>query len=420
MGQAWKVWRLAAWWWLLAGGTGISCRGGEETGGDGRREVLSATGERQVVWRPLTRGPRQHWFSYYDVLQFDPAGKRVLAMAVDFEGRQPLAGDEIEVGMVELAEGDRWVKLGTTTAWCWQQGCRLQWRPGSDREVLWNDREDGRYVCRVLDLRSGRRRTLPSAVDHLSPAGKWALVADFARVGHLRPDYGYQGIEDPRRNERAPRESGVWRVDLDSGERRMLLSLAEVAAIPSRGYAPNSQGRHYINHLAWSPDGKRFLFLNRGEGVDRMFTADADGGNLRYICAKPSHYVWRDAATILCWTGGAYRLFRADGSAPDAGEVLFEAPNGHQTYLPGGEWLLTDTYPQGPQRIQTVYLYHLASGRKVTLGEFPSPAGYQGPWRCDTHPRLSPDGGMVTIDSPHEGGRQVYCAEIGSITGSVP
>ena len=83
--------------------------------------------------------------------------------------------------------------------------------------------------------------------------------------------------------------------------------------------------------------------------------------------------------------------------------------NGHVTYLPGknNEWLLNDTYPDR-QRNQHPYLFHLPTRRKLALGDFNSPPAYTGEWRCDTHPRASRDGKLVCIDSPHQGGRQMF------------
>ena len=39
--------------------------------------------------RAITKGPGFHWFGYYDKLQFDPTGRFVLGMEVDFEHRRP-------------------------------------------------------------------------------------------------------------------------------------------------------------------------------------------------------------------------------------------------------------------------------------------------------------------------------------------
>src|SRR3712207_3747101 len=90
--------------------------------------------------RPITRAPKFHWFGYYDKVQFDPTSRYVLGMEVSFEHRTPLPSDVIKIGMVDLEDGDRWIELGESHAWNWQQGCMLQWVPGSKSEIIWNDR----------------------------------------------------------------------------------------------------------------------------------------------------------------------------------------------------------------------------------------------------------------------------------------
>ena len=102
--------------------------------------------------RAITRGPNFHWFGYYDKLQFDPSNRYVLAMRTGFEHRSPRPDDLIQLGLIDLQDSDKWMNLGETTAWCWQQGCMLQWLPGSASEVIWNDREHGQYVSRICDV----------------------------------------------------------------------------------------------------------------------------------------------------------------------------------------------------------------------------------------------------------------------------
>jgi hypothetical protein len=70
--------------------------------------------------RPITRGPKFHWFGYYDKLQFDPFNRYVLCNEVGFEHRSPRAEDRIRIGMVDLHDNDRWIDLGETRAWNWQ------------------------------------------------------------------------------------------------------------------------------------------------------------------------------------------------------------------------------------------------------------------------------------------------------------
>ena len=90
-----------------------------------------------VVPRPVTCGPKFHWFGYYDKCQFDITGRYALGMEVDFEHRAPKQKDELILGIIDLQDQDKWIEIGSTTAWCWQQGCMLQWRPESENEIVW-------------------------------------------------------------------------------------------------------------------------------------------------------------------------------------------------------------------------------------------------------------------------------------------
>lgn len=391
--------------------------------------------------RTLTHGPKHHWFGYYDKLEFDPANRFVLSNEVDFEHRTPRPDDVIRVGMVDTQDDDRWIDIGTSSAWGWQQGCMLQWRPGSDSEVVWNDRDGDRYVCRVMDVKTRMMRTLPRPIYTLSPDGKWAITADFARIQRMRPGYGYVGLSGACPTERAPEESGVWKMNLDTGESRLVFSLADAASVSHNGQSLADKW-NYFNHLLINPDGTRFIVLHRwrnstGSGPDaeptggfttRMFTVSMDGTE-RYILdpsGYTSHFIWRDPEHVCAWTKpagkkAAFYLFR---DRTDGIEVVGDGVmtlNGHNTYVPGteNEWILNDTYPDRKTREQKPYLFHVPSGRRVPLGGFKSPPIYKGEWRCDTHPRSSNDGRTVAIDSPHtDEGRQVHLIDISGIVGT--
>jgi len=377
--------------------------------------------------RAITRGPKFHWFGYYDKLQFDPSQRYVLAMEVDFEHRSPRPEDVIKVGMVDLKDNDRWIELGESRAWCWQQGCMLQWRPGSQSEVVWNDRESDRFICYIVDVSKGKRRTIPFPIYSISPDGKSAVTPDFRRLHDTRPGYGYAGVPDPNREVLVPKDAGIWCVNLESGEYKMIISLASMLDIPFP-HGDTHQAKHWFNHLLWNPDGTRFEFLNRWRGENtvglptRMMTARPDGRELHIVddYGRMSHFIWRDPSHILGWSwhpshGSAFYLY-TDGSRDV--EIVGEGAmteNGHCTYLPGNEWILNDTYPDA-SHYQHPYLYHVATNSRYPLGHFYSPPQYVGEWRCDTHPRFSPDGHLITLDSAHGGnGRQVYLIDVSQI-----
>ncbi len=400
--------------------------------------------------RAITKGPRFHWFGYYDKHQFDTTDRYVLGNEVAFEHRSPAAENAIRVGMVDLADGDRWIELGRTRAWNWQQGCMLQWLPGDESTVVWNDREDapsddgkdaknaknanekqGRFVCHVLDVKTGKRRTIEHPIYTVSPDGRWALSCDFRRLNDCRPGYGYAGIADPNADVFAPADSGIWKVDMKTGEAKLIVSLADAARIDyTGGFARGA--KHWFNHLLISPDGKRFIFLHRWRGdgergfSTRMFTADADGDNLYVLDphGRTSHFIWRDGEHVAAWAWhpshkDRFYLFkdRTDEVEPIGPEVM--TLNGHNTYVPHTDnaWILNDTYPD-VKRLQHPYLFHVPTSRRVPLGHFHSPTEYQGEWRCDTHPRSSRSGKFVCIDSPHDGGRQLYLIDVSGIVGA--
>lgn len=388
--------------------------------------------ERLPPVRAITRGPKFHWFGYYDKLEFDPTGRYVLGNQVDFQHRSPRPDDVIQVGMVDTQDGDRWIELGQSRAWNWQQGCMLQWLPGSKTKVIWNDREDGRFVSHILDIQSGKKRTLPAPIYALSPDARWAVYPDFRRLNDMRPGYGYAGLPDLNAAMLAPEDAGIWRIDLETGKSRLLLSFAEATRVPYEG-GFSVGAKHWFNHLLVSPDGSRFIFLHRwrgdkeGKGFStRMFTCNREGKE-RWVLdpyGKTSHFIWRDPQHVLAWAwhpshGEKFYLYRDKTDQVEVVGPEVMTVNGHCTYLPGNRWILNDTYPDA-QRLQNPYLYHVATGKRFPLGRFPAPPEYTGEWRCDNHPRFSPDGTKVVIDSAHEGGRQLYLIDIRDLVRKEP
>jgi len=395
--------------------------------------TVRANRETRFPTRAITSGPRHHWFGYYDKLQFDPTSRYVLGMEVGFEHRSPTGTDTIRIGMVDLARKDRWIELGRSNAWCWQQGCMLQWLPGSRHRVLWNDRQRDRFVCHVMDIRSRKRRTVAHPVYSVSPNGRTAVAPDFRRINDVRPGYGYAGLKDPHADELAPANSGIVRIDLETGKIAQIISLADIAR---RGDIPNRQPgiKHYFNHLLFNPDGSRFIALHRwrypnGKRLTRMITARPDGSDLRIVVPNgyASHFIWRDPKHILVQSRNLlgttdWNNFliedKEDGRVEAVGHGTLDSM-GHISYLPGNRWILNDTYPQGADRLQTPHLYHIKTKKRYDLGQFRLPKVYTGEWRVDTHPRFSPDGRQVCIDAPVPGqGRQLHLIDISELVAS--
>ena len=398
--------------------------------------IVSSTFKQDVAVRAITSPPGYHWFGYYDKWQMDPRGQFVLGMQVDFEHRTPEADDVIKIGVIDLKNDDKWIEIGESRAWNWQQGCMLQWVPGSETDVLWNDRDGDRFISRIMNIRTGESRILPRPVYALSPDGQYAVTTDLERINNQRPGYGYAGILDPYKELKAPADGGIYRMNLHSGDSKLILPYKEIVGIPHHGDSIEEQW-HWFNHLLVNTDGKRFVFLHRwrdemttrqqratGGWTTRMFSANMDGTDLYLLndSGLISHFIWRDPAHINAWTrpegkdSGFYLMEDQTRNIEQVGKDVMTR-DGHLTYVPNAnhEWILNDTYPD-QDRNQELYLYHIPTDRKITLGHFYLPEVYAGEWRCDLHPRSSQDGTKVIIDSPHENnGRQLYMIDIEEI-----
>jgi hypothetical protein len=395
--------------------------------------------QQYVPTRFITKGPKHHWFGYYDKLEFDPTGRYVLSNEVDFEGRSPNENDVIKVGMIDLEDGDKWIGLGESRAWGWQQGCMLQFLPNSDTDVIWNDRQGDQFVSHIMNIKTMEKRTLPFAIYALSPDGIHAVTTDFERINNLRRGYGYAGIPDPNEEVIAPDNAGIYLCNLQTGERNLIISLAQMMnmELPNTGdpkFDDYPDHMHWFNHLLFNTDGTRFIFLHRWKTPSNasvggfgtlMYTSDLEGKDLRLIdySGYTSHFIWRDPEHIMAWTkiapaGGGFYLFKdQEGAEPELEGEGIMTVNGHNTYLniQDNDWILNDTYPN-KDRVQKVYLYHVPTKKRIPIGDFYLDPQYKGEWRVDTHPRSSPDGTKVVIDCPNgEEGRQLAIMDISEI-----
>jgi hypothetical protein len=272
-------------------------------------------------------------FFFYQVRQFDTTGRYLLGMRVYFQSRDVKSDDRGDIGYVDLKNGFKWTKIGETTAWNWQQGARLQWRPRSD-EIVWNDRSDDgkKYVCRAYHFRTGTTLTLPRPTYDLSPDGTTALTHDFERM-KLFKGTEYVGIADIYENEFAPSKTGIWKMNMGSGKAELIMTLEKMAAIAYPNGKPSS-GHLYFFREGWNPSGTRFVAFIK-DPANKLFQAYSmtpDGTDVRYLYDNPSHHAWRDDDYILDYGRhtapggdspvGGYFLFKDDGTGKAQGASL--------------------------------------------------------------------------------------------------
>jgi len=366
-----------------------------------------------------------HSHSYYDINVFDDTSRYVLVHRMGFAERTPLPDDAVEIGCIDVDQSGSWMRLGESRAWSWQQGPLAQWL-SSPRRAVWNDRDGDRFVARVCDLETHRTTTLPRPVYAVDPQGQFALSLNMARLDTVRPGYGYCAGGGALLDQRRPREDGVWRMDLHSGEHRLILSLARATRLLFQRLGWRERVRHlrgnyvyWFNHAKVSPDGKRFTVKLRfrerslrtgwNDQMGASLTCGTDGENLRLLAHGTSHVIWLNNQRLYFWQrDGVYLYEDREPVGARLGQLAPEliTQNVHIRHLPGQQNLFVLDTPY--QEEIDLLLYDSRNGSCERMAGFENHRPSRGQYRCDLHPCPSPDARKVVVSSLHDGGRQVY------------
>ncbi len=372
-----------------------------------------------VVLTEYGDSTHEYFFGYYDITPFSADERRVLAIQCPMGEARTTIDNPVEVGyfLVEGAD-QKFHRIGDTTNWCWQQGCRLQWYPtDGNRLVLYNQLVQGKHGAVIQDVETKRiEREYCKPIYSLSGDGRFAVSLNFARLQRLRPGYGYGDLPDETIDDPCPDRDGLWIMDMHTGNSEILLTMAEIARFQPQ--ETMQEAVHYVNHVLWNPDSSRFMFfhlwLRDGIRRSRLLTLDKNGQHLfaLYNEEHVSHYCWKNNDELVAFsthleTGPHFHHYRdQEGLIGLIGQnVLTE--DGHPSFNPSSNLLLTDTYPNRFLE-RELLLFNIDSCELEVLGTFYSPPVLAGELRCDLHPRWSPTGSMICFDSAH-GGKRTVC-----------
>ncbi|MEI6076519.1 MAG: glycosyltransferase [Verrucomicrobiota bacterium] len=429
---------------------------------------------------PLTGG-LSHFFGFHDLTPWNVATEELVCLRTNTpEDHVPTASDVAEVVVIDEVTRRETV-VGETRAWNWQKGARQRWLPALGRRVIvYNAESATGFECRLVDLDAGTTRTLPLPLYDICDHAGFGLTLNFHKLVRCQPGYGYdhsgeeRGAESAERGAERPEtgrqraeaegrrpetgrqraegdygQDGIFRVELSTGETKLILSIADFLKL--RGLDP-ALGEHYFTHIQISPDGQRFVFMHRcflksGGLVNHFVVANTDGSGLRVLLDdKMSHFDWKDDQHVIVWCRKnnsikrlkeskllavarlLYRLSRkirlnavrqgiynecfreidvTNGEAKAVGKGVLPEDGHPQVNPQNRELWINDTYPN-PEHNQTLMLYHQPSNRRIDLLQLTTPPKIQETcWRCDFHPRWHPGGQKVCFDSAHLGRRQL-------------
>lgn len=409
-----------------------------------------------------TRGPRHHFFGYYDKSPFDADGRRILCHTVDFTGRMVEEKDKAEIGVWDIQTG-KYEKVAETSSFNWQQGSMLQWMPPDySQRIIYNDCIDGEFRAVIVHLATGERRLMASTIYSVDSNGKYAITPNFRRLYFCRPGYSYLNICDPKWNKKVPDKDGIHLVDLEKGEEHLIVTTRQI--VDNEHLASMDEGDNYLEHMMFNPGSDRFVFMHRWQIADggiatRLYAAGRQGDNIHLFQDSLSygHGCWRNDREYLIFgrmVGGfsklrhcrgllrfmlrpALRLNRAlphtktlmrihNKVAANAFLLLHDGrreatmvdqrhlwDDGHCSVRVGNpNHVLLDTYPDANCR-QKLMVYDMGRKTVVELADLFCPKKYHAKgYRCDLHQRWDRTGARVCVDSLQDGTRQMYVYDV--------
>lgn len=307
------------------------------------------------------------------------------------------AKNPIELGMFDINTGD-YKKITNTSTWSWQQGSRLRWSEKEKNIIFFNDVDNDRYCLKKYDIEKNEViDVVPFPIYDMNKEETLGISINFERLQRLRPGYGYDVLEDGTKDDNAPKDDGVFLVNIKEKSKKLLISLYDLAKMVDE----KLEYEHYINHISISPSGSKVMFFHLW--TEKKWTGwrtqlcvmDMSGENFQVLEKEDvvSHYDWKDDNTILI-TGlknpdrtNFYREYNIE----EKNKIELENKNlkrdGHPTYIQKGEAFYSDTYPDS-HCMQMVFKYNIKENEYTKLLQVFSNPRLAYEKRCDLHPKI--------------------------------
>lgn len=367
-----------------------------------------------------------YFFGFHDINPFAFDETKLLANQNLFDLRMPKPSEGLNVGYFDIVDeklGD-FHQFGTSYAWNYHKGCRLQWL--NQKEVIYNTAFQNKLVSKIYNISNKEERIIPYPIDSIYNDSVKSIATSFSyeRLERCMPGYGYPYQDNGQIDEEAPQDNGLFLVDLNSKQIKLLVSLSELAKL--EGDTCSSGFLHFVTHTEFSKDGRFISFLYRkiptqGNYMKRytkLMVYDLEDAKLIILPTQNSgsHYVWnlKNQLIASCIINGKschvlYDMSNIDNYQIIAGEKLNS--DGHQSFI-NDFTFITDTYPD-KYRMAQIYKANIKTQETELLLSIYSPKKFQTKdfkchIACDLHPRVSPSGQLICFDSPRTGKRGLY------------
>lgn len=363
---------------------------------------------RELFFVPNDSG--ETFFGYYDKSPLEPNGFNLIFHESNSDTSKKIKpNSSVKIGVLNIISNEL-KYIGSTKAFNWQQGSRLQWLDSDI--IIYNDFNGKDYFSRVFDVNNFIEvKTFNRPVQDAFKRN-FFLSINYYYLTNYKPDYGYfaHSLADTKRPNNYSSD-GIWFVDFESGNEKLILSIDRLLAFNFDNRFNTSL--HYVNHVMISPMGDKFVFLHRyinnNIKYDRFFVSNIDGSFLNLIPTGDlvSHYSWIDNENIVAFMKdvndvlGYYKININSFKQTKIGNSSVLGLDGHPTMF--NDLIYTDTYPDR-QGFQNLGYFNL-DGEYKLIGKFYHPIKFFGETRCDLHPRITDS--YIFVDTVFMGKRRL-------------
>jgi hypothetical protein len=353
----------------------------------------------------LTQGPKNHFFGYIGHVRNIPwngNGRYVVALETDFQDRMPRAGDAANVVLIDTQHGNAVTVIDQTRGWNFQQGTMFYWNPKApDTQLFFNDRDPKtNQVFTVLfdivkkrRIREFRYPATPFGNSGVAQNGGRFLGLNYGRLARLRLVTGYPEAFDWTEGVAAPENDGIFIVDAETGNQRLLVSYRRLADL-LRPHVPDIGSKHlFVNHTLWNRCDSRIYFYVRADfdikkkSVNQPCSIHPDGTGLTaHTTFIGGHPEWERGSRIIGAIDDRMVLYDVD-SRRLVGEIgsqgLFPNAGGDTALSPDGNWIVNGSRDKSGN-VYTVF--RRSDSAHARTKPFPHPGLTKGELRVDGSP----------------------------------
>ncbi len=388
--------------------------------------------------KQITTGPENHLFGYIGqslTIPWNASGNRILTLSSPFIDHLPDGNEPAGVNLVHTDKKDgnylKVEKVDESLGWNPQQGTMFYWNPENpENQFFFNDRDKntGKVFTVLYDIQKKQRireyrfEDTPVGNGGVCPVGGSYLAINYARMARLRAVTGYKGATDWTEGITAPEDDGIFKIDTNSGEKRLLVSFKTMQQeIEKKGMDTEGESL-FINHTLWNRDGNLFCFFiragwNKDESKKRrtnvFCTMNADGTGL--VVDRPfigGHPEWGLGQQMIGRKGDDQIIIdivneKITGTIGSPESI--PNPEGDISLSPNGEWFVNG-YDKNEYNYYNII--RLSDG-EWTRSEGVNKGEYSGDVRIDSAPRWNRENNQVLVQGiADDGTEQLYIISV--------